>query len=101
MLYNRGIHMGRIELDKDVKPISEFRANATSLIDQVNKTKRPLVITQHGKSSAVLLDVREYEALLDKVELLSDLAAAEDDIKNKRVFPNGKIKEMLAKRTKK
>jgi antitoxin YefM len=93
--------MERIELDKDVKPISEFRANATHLIGQVNKTKRPLVITQHGKSSAVLLDVREYEALLDRLELLSDLAAAEDDIKNKRLYPNEKIKEMLAKRTKK
>lgn len=93
--------MERIELDKDVKPISEFRANATSLIDQVNKTKRPLVITQHGKSSAILLDVREYEALMDKVELLSDLAEAEEDIKNKRVYSTDKVKEMLRKRTKK
>ena len=93
--------MERIELDKDVKPISEFRANATNLIDQVNKTKRPLVITQHGKSSAVLLDVREYEALLDKIELLSDLAEAEEDIKNKRVYSNDKVREMLGKRTKK
>jgi antitoxin YefM len=93
--------MERIELDKDVKPISEFRANATHLIEQVNKTKRPLVITQHGKSSAVLLDVKEYEALLDKIELLSDLAEAEEDIKNKRVYSNDKIREMLGKRTKK
>jgi len=93
--------MERIELDKDVKPISEFRANATNLIEQVNKTKRPLVITQHGKSSAVLLDVKEYEALLDKIELLSDLAEAEEDIKNKRVYSNDKVREMLGKRTKK
>ena len=93
--------MERIELDKDVKPISEFRANATNLIEQVNKTKRPLVITQHGKSSAVLLDVREYEALLDKIELLSDLAEAEEDIKNKRTYSTDKIRELLGKRTKK
>ncbi len=93
--------MERIELDKDVKPISEFRANATNLIEQVNKTKRPLVITQHGKSSAVLLDVREYEALLDKIELLSDLAEAEEDIKNKRVYSTDKVRELLGKRTKK
>jgi prevent-host-death family protein len=93
--------MMRIDLDKDVKPISEFRANATSLIDQVNKTKRPLVITQHGKSSAVLLDVREYEALLEKIELLSDLAEAEEDIKNKRVYSSDKVREMLGKRSKK
>lgn len=92
--------MERIELDKDVKPISEFRANATNLINQVNKTKRPLVITQHGKSSAVLLDVGEYEALLDKIELLSDLAEAEEDIKNKRIYSTDKVREMLGKRTK-
>lgn len=82
-----------------MKPISEFRANATSLIDQVNKTKRPLVITQHGKSSAILLDVKEYEALLDKLELLSDLAEAEEDIKNKRVYSTEKVRELLGKRT--
>jgi prevent-host-death family protein len=93
--------MERIELDKDVKPISEFRANATNLIEQVNKTKRPLVITQHGKSSAVLLDVKEYEALLDKIGLLSDLAEAEEDIKNKRVYSTDKVRELLGKRTKK
>jgi antitoxin YefM len=93
--------MERIELDKDVKPISEFRANATNLIEQVNKTKRPLVITQHGKSSAVLLDVKEYEALLDKIELLSDLAEAEEDIKGKRLYSTDKIRELLEKRTKK
>lgn len=93
--------MERIELDKDVKPISEFRANATNLIEQVNKTKRPLVITQHGKSSAVLLDVKEYEALLDKIELLTDLAEAEEDIKNRRVYSTDKVRELLGKRTKK
>ena len=90
--------MKRIELDKDVKPISEFRANATTLLDQVSKTKRPLVITQHGKSSAVLMDVKEYELLLDKIELLTDLASAEDDIKNKRVFSHEKIKSMYLKK---
>jgi prevent-host-death family protein len=89
----------RIELDKDVKPISEFRANATTLIDQVNKTKRPLVITQHGKSSAVLLDVREYESLLDRLELLTDIADAEEDIKNQRLLTTEKVKEKLLSKT--
>jgi hypothetical protein len=33
-------------------------------------------------------------------ELISDLAEAEEDIKNKRVFSNEKVKEMLGKRSK-
>lgn len=42
--------MQRVILDQDVKPISEFRANAASLVQQVRRTKRPLVITQQGEA---------------------------------------------------
>ena len=90
--------MQRIELDKDVKPISEFRANATTLLDQVSKTKRPLVITQHGKSSAILMDVKEYENLLEKIELLTDIASAEEDIKNKKLYNHDKVKSLIIKK---
>lgn len=85
--------MERIELDKDIKPISEFRANAPSLLKRVHDTKRPLVITQHGKSAAVLLDVREYEALIEKLEVLSEIAQAEEDIKRKRIYSSKQVLE--------
>jgi antitoxin YefM len=74
--------MQRVVLDQDVKPISEFRANAASLVQQVQRTKRPLVITQQGRSAAVLLDVSEYEKLLDRLDLLQDIHTAENQIDN-------------------
>jgi antitoxin YefM len=74
------MNMQRVVLDEDVKPISEFRANAASLVQQVRRTKRPLVITQQGRSAAVLLDVAEYEKLLAKLELLQDIHTAETQI---------------------
>jgi len=73
--------MQRIQLDEDVKPLSEFRANVASFIERIQKTKRPLVITQRGKSAAVMLDVAEYETLLEKLELLSDIQIAETQVK--------------------
>ena len=72
--------MHKVILDQDVKPISEFRANAASLVQHVRKTRRPLVITQQGRSAAVLLDVAEYEKLLAKLELLQDTHAAEEQL---------------------
>jgi prevent-host-death family protein len=72
--------MQRVVLDQDVKPISEFRANAASLVQQVQRTKRPLVITQQGRSAAVLLDVSEYEKLIAKLELLQDIHTAENQL---------------------
>lgn len=72
--------MGRIQLDEDIQPLSEFRANVTSFIDKVRQTKRPMVITQHGKSAAILMDVSEYEALMQRIELLTDIQIAEKQI---------------------
>jgi prevent-host-death family protein len=72
--------MPRLMLDKDVKPLSEFRANAASCLRQVQKSKRPVVITHRGKSAAVLLDVVEYEGLLQRIEVLEDIRLAESQI---------------------
>ncbi|MCF7824212.1 MAG: type II toxin-antitoxin system Phd/YefM family antitoxin [Candidatus Marinimicrobia bacterium] len=72
--------MQRIRLDQDIRPLSEFRANVTTFIEEMKRNKRPIVITQHGKSSAVMLGVAEYEQMLEKLELLSDIQAAESQL---------------------
>jgi prevent-host-death family protein len=74
--YYRECHMPSIKPSQDVQPLSAFRANAAGFLDQVRSTKRPLVLTQHGKSAAVILDVDEYEALVDEVELIRDIREA-------------------------
>ena len=72
--------MKRIQLNQDIHPLSEFRANAATLISQIHETKRPIVITQNGNSSVVILDVNEYESLLEKNEILKDVRTAEKQI---------------------
>ncbi|KKC99439.1 type II toxin-antitoxin system Phd/YefM family antitoxin [Photobacterium halotolerans] len=69
--------MSRIHFDQDIQPLSEFRANVASYIKQINETRRPLVITQRGKGVAVVLDVAEYEAMQEKIELLEEMRTAE------------------------
>jgi len=59
--------MRRLKIRDDIRPMSEFRSGVASLLKQVHDTKRSLVITQHGKGVAVLLDVAEYEAMQDKI----------------------------------
>ncbi len=65
--------MQKLKFDQDIKPLSEVRSGMANFIKQVHETKRPLVITQHGKSAAVLLDVREYELMQEKLDLLTDI----------------------------
>jgi antitoxin YefM len=87
--------MSRIQLNEDITPLSEFRANIASLIDRVRTTRRPVVITQRGKSAAVLLNVAEYEALLQKIELLTDVQTAEQQIEAGLGIEHGEAKRRL------
>ena len=68
--------MATLKPSKDIQPLSSFRANAASFLRQVRESRRPLVLTQHGKSAAVVLDVEQYDALMDEVELIRDLREA-------------------------
>jgi antitoxin YefM len=74
--------MNRINLETDIRPFSDFLANITSIIEEIKRTKRPVVLTQHGRSAAVVLDVAEYERILEKIDLLSDIELAESQIEN-------------------
>jgi prevent-host-death family protein len=68
--------MKKLRIDQDIRPMSEVRNGMATFIKQVHDTKRPLIITQHGKGVAVLLDAYEYEAMQEKIELLSDIQTA-------------------------
>jgi prevent-host-death family protein len=65
--------MKRHRINEDIHPMSEFRTGIASFLKQIHETKRPLIITQHGKGVAVLLDAGEYEAMQEKIELLQDI----------------------------
>ena len=62
-----------INLEADIQPVSDFRAHAAAVINQVKETGRPVVLTQRGRSAAVLLDVASYQALVDELDLLRDI----------------------------
>ena len=74
--------MQRLKIDQDIKPLSEVRIGIAKFIKQVHDTKRPVIITQHGKSVAVLLDAHEYEAIQEKLELLTDVQASLNQLEN-------------------
>jgi len=72
--------MSGIRVSQDIRPMSEFRANAAAFVQHVRRTRRPLVLTQRGRGAVVLLDIAEYERLMERAELLEDVATAEEQI---------------------
>ena len=88
----------RVKLDTDIKPVSEFRANAAEIIEQVKSSRRPLVLTQRGHSAAVILGVEEYERMVEEIELLSDVHVAIRQIEAGQTVSNRSAKAELRRR---
>ncbi|HET8865184.1 MAG TPA: type II toxin-antitoxin system Phd/YefM family antitoxin [Gracilimonas sp.] len=90
----------KVELDQDIRPLSEFRKKSADFIERVKNNKRPIVLTQHGKSAAVLVDVGEYQRMIDKMDLAEELMQAERDIVNGNVVSNDEAKKQMRERLK-
>ncbi len=90
--------MQRLKIDEDIKPLSDVRTGIASFIKQVHNTKRPLIITQHGKGVAVLLDVNEYESMQEKLELLTDIQTSLSQLENGQGIAHEDAKEKVLKR---
>lgn len=88
----------RLNLNTDIRPVSEFRANAAELIEQVKSSGRPLVLTQRGHSAAVVLDVFEYERMVEEIDLLSDVRTAVQQLEAGQAVANRDAKAELRRR---
>ena len=90
--------MQRLRIDQDIKPLSEVRTGIATFIKQVQDTKRPVIITQHGKGVAVLLDAHEYEAMQEKLELLTDIQTSLNQLEKGAGISQEDAKEEVLKR---
>jgi prevent-host-death family protein len=87
--------MQKLKIDQDIISMSEVRNAMASYIKQVHDTKRPVIITQHGKGVAVLLGAHEFEAMQEKIELLSDVQTSLNQLAKGERIPHQKAKDKL------
>jgi len=87
--------MPTVRPTQDIQSLTAFRANVASFVEQVRGTGRPLVLTQHGKSAAVLLGASDYEALVEELETLRDIQIAERELAEGKGIPHEQVVEEL------
>ncbi len=73
-----------LSITEDIRSITDLKRKTSSVLEQIHKTKRPVVLTVNGKAKAVLMDAKEYEKITSALGLLKLLIPAEEDINNKR-----------------
>lgn len=69
-----------MQFHSDIKPISWLKNNAKQLIESVNESGNPMIITQNGEAKAVVMNVREYDQMQESLALLRLLAESSADV---------------------
>ena len=57
-----------LDISSDIQPLSSFKRDSVSLIGQLKRTGRPVVLTINGKSEVVVQDAKSYQHMLDLVD---------------------------------
>ena len=75
--------------------VTTLKRQATKLIAQLQASKAPILITEHGQPAAYLVDVEGFEALTRRLALLETIARGEKAIEDGRLFSHEQAKRRL------
>ena len=64
----------------NIIPVSDLRQDAAKLLKQLRNNKEPLIITQRGRATAVIIGVDAYKKSEHEKELLLLLAKGDREI---------------------
>lgn len=61
-------------------PISDLRADAATALKSARAAHEPVIITQRGRATAVLISIEEYEAREKERSILKELVRGDREI---------------------
>lgn len=73
-----------MKLSTQVKPISYLKSHAAQIVTELTHSRAPLVITQNGEATLVVMDIRSYEEQANTQALLKVLALGNREIEQGR-----------------
>ncbi len=77
--------------------VTTLKRQATKILADLRQSKEPVLITEHGQPSAYLIDVDDYEMMLNRLKILEGIARGESSIREGRVLSNSKAKEKMGR----
>lgn len=73
-----------MKLHTHIKPISYLKSHAAKIVTELTQSREPLIITQNGEATLVVMDVKSYQSHEDTLALLKVLALGQRDIEQGR-----------------
>lgn len=80
-----------------VELVTTLKRQATRILREVKDEKTPVLITEHGRPSAYLVDVETFEATQERLNLLEGIARGEEAIRKGRTMTQEQARKRMAK----
>ena len=80
-----------------IELVTTLKRQATKILSDLRQSKEPILITEHGRPSAYLVDVEDFEHMQDRMAILEGIARGEMAVFEKRTTSNAKAKERMNK----
>ena len=80
-----------------VELVTSLKRQATKILADLHLSKEPVLITEHGKPSAYLVDVKDYEFMQRRLELLEGLSRGERAVLKGRTYSQNEAREKMSK----
>ncbi|HET7570525.1 MAG TPA: type II toxin-antitoxin system Phd/YefM family antitoxin [Gammaproteobacteria bacterium] len=72
-------------MSEQILSLSEFKATASRLINEIREDHRPLVLTQNGAAAAVVTDAETWQRQRRSLLMLKLLVQGERDVQEGRL----------------
>lgn len=69
-----------MKLSTQIKPISYLKSHTAQIVKDLTMSRQPMVITQNGEATMVVLDVKSFEERENTLALLKILAMGNREI---------------------
>jgi prevent-host-death family protein len=76
----------KMNITNDIKPVTFLKSRAADLLNHINETHRPVIITQNGEPRAILQDPKSYENMRNAIGILKLISEGEADVREGRVI---------------
>ncbi|VAW83465.1 Prevent host death protein, Phd antitoxin [hydrothermal vent metagenome] len=77
--------------------VTTLKRQATKILAELHESKEPVLITEHGKPSAYLIDVEDFEYMQSRILILEGIARGEAAIQENRTFTQAEAKKAMSK----
>ncbi len=77
--------------------VTTLKRQATKILADLHKSKEPVLITEHGRPSAYLVDVENYEYMQNRMKILEGIARGEKAVFEGRIYSESEAEERMRK----